>query len=52
VLRQARVKAMPSQHFLIVANHLTPGLCTLQLTAIDRAGMRQARPTTVRLRVD
>jgi hypothetical protein len=40
---------MPSQHFLIVTNRLTRGDYTLQLTAIDRAGRRQARPTTIKL---
>ena len=49
VLRQAQVRAMPSQHFLVLANRLARGAYTLQLTAIDRAGRHQARPTTVRL---
>jgi Trypsin len=51
VPRQAHVRAMPSQHFLILADHLARGGYTLRLTAIDRAGQRQARPTTVRLLV-
>jgi hypothetical protein len=51
VLRQAHVRAMPSQHFLILAERLARGAYTLQLTAIDRAGRRQLRPTTVRLLV-
>jgi secreted trypsin-like serine protease len=51
VLRQAQVRAMPSQHFLVLADHLARGSYTLQLTAIDRAGQRQARPTSVRLLV-
>jgi hypothetical protein len=51
VLRRAQVRAMPSQHFLVLASRLARGSYTLQLTAIDRAGQRQARPTTVRLLV-
>jgi secreted trypsin-like serine protease len=51
VQRRAHVRAMPSQHFLILANRLLPGGCTLRLTAIDRAGLRQVRPTTLRLLV-
>ena len=51
IQRQAQVRTMPSQHFLVLANHLLRGSYTLQLTAIDRAGQRQARPTTVRLLV-
>jgi hypothetical protein len=42
---------MPSQHFLILADHLAAGAYTLALTAVDRAGHRQARPTTIRLLV-
>jgi len=48
-LRGVHVRAMPSQHFLIITNRLTRGDYTLQLTAIDRAGHRQARPTTIKL---
>ena len=49
VLRAVQVRAMPSQHFLILTNHLSRGAYTLQLTAIDRAGRHQLRPTTIRL---
>lgn len=49
IRRPARVRAMPSQHFLILAERLAPGAYTLALTAIDRAGLRQVRPTTVGL---
>lgn len=51
IQREARVRAMPSQHFLVIADRLARGAYTLQLTAIDRAGQRQARPTIVRLSV-
>jgi secreted trypsin-like serine protease len=51
VLREAQVRALPAQHFLVLANRLARGRYTLQLTAIDRAGKRQLRPTTVRLLV-
>ncbi len=51
IMREAQVRAMPSQHFLVLANHLARGGYTLQLTAIDRAGHHQLRPTTVRLLV-
>jgi Trypsin len=51
IQREAQVRAMPSQHFLVLADHLARGAYTLQLTAVDRAGQRQVRPTTVRLYV-
>jgi secreted trypsin-like serine protease len=49
IQREARVRAMPSQHFLVLADRLARGAYTLQLTAVDRAGLRQLRSTTVRL---
>ncbi len=49
VLRAVHVRAMPSQHFLILTNRLSRGDYTLQLTAIDRAGRHQLRPTTIKL---
>jgi hypothetical protein len=49
VFRTPRVRAMPGRHFLVAAGHLRPGRYELTLSAVDRAGVRQARPTRVAL---
>jgi hypothetical protein len=51
VFRTPGVRAMPDRHFLIAADHLRPGRYELTLTAIDQAGLRQAKPTRVALRL-
>jgi secreted trypsin-like serine protease len=51
VSHAAHVGTMPNGHFLIVVEHLAPGSYLLRLTAVNRAGVRQGKPTLVRLLV-
>ncbi len=49
VSRTPSVRTLAAGRFLIVADHLRPGRCTFKLTAVNRAGLRQTRPTRVAL---
>jgi secreted trypsin-like serine protease len=51
VRRWLEAKAIPGEHFVIVTPRLAPGRYALTLSAIDRAGVRQARSTPVVLTV-
>jgi hypothetical protein len=51
VSRTPKVRAVAGGRFVIEADHLKAGRCTFKLTAIDRSGLRQTRPTQVALLV-
>ncbi len=47
--RQLVAKATPGGHFVITASGLKSASYTMSLTAIDKAGVSQVKPTSVRL---
>jgi hypothetical protein len=49
VFRALAARPMAGDRFLIAAEHLSPGSYVLTLSAVDRAGLRQSRPTRVAL---